>query len=104
VVRPRRAKRTAGAHTKFLTAGRFPTEAIVKFSGDKQWLTLEDIHWRLSALPAFCVGLRDRGFLCEGAPARATLFSVGASEKARASSTGRDARPTDHARVRISSR
>jgi N-acyl-D-aspartate/D-glutamate deacylase len=65
-----------GAHTKFLTAGRYPTESIIKFCREKQWLTLEEIHWRLSALPAFCVGLRDRGFLREGAPADIVAYDL----------------------------
>jgi N-acyl-D-amino-acid deacylase len=65
-----------GAHTKFLTAGRFPTEAIIKFCREKQWLTLEEIHWRLSALPAFYAGFRDRGFLREGAPADIVVYDL----------------------------
>jgi N-acyl-D-aspartate/D-glutamate deacylase len=32
-------------------------------------MSLEQIHWRLSALPAFCGGFKDRGFLREGAAA-----------------------------------
>jgi N-acyl-D-amino-acid deacylase len=67
-----------GAHTKFLTAGRYPTESIIKFCREKQWLTLEEIHWRLSALPAFCVGLHDRGFLREGAPADIVAYDLDA--------------------------
>ncbi|HTY55122.1 MAG TPA: amidohydrolase family protein [Candidatus Binataceae bacterium] len=63
-----------GAHTKFLTAGRYPTEGIVKYSRENQWLTLEQIHWRLSALPAFCGGFKDRGFLREGAPADIVIY------------------------------
>jgi N-acyl-D-aspartate/D-glutamate deacylase len=63
-----------GAHTKFLTAGRFPTEGIVKYVREKQWLSLEQIHWRLSALPAFCAGFKDRGFLREGAPADIVVY------------------------------
>ena len=39
-----------------------------------RWLTLEDIHWRLSALPAFCAGFKDRGFLREGAPADIVIY------------------------------
>jgi N-acyl-D-aspartate/D-glutamate deacylase len=65
-----------GAHTKFLTAGRFPTEAIVKYCRDLQWLSLEDIHWRLSALPAFCAGFKDRGTLREGAPADIVVYDL----------------------------
>jgi len=65
-----------GAHTKFLTAGRYPTEGIIKYCREKQWLSLEDIHWRLSALPAFCSGFKDRGFLREGAPADIVVYDL----------------------------
>jgi N-acyl-D-amino-acid deacylase len=65
-----------GAHTKFLTAGRWPTEGIIKYCRDRQWLSLEDIHWRLSALPAFCSGFKDRGFLREGAPADVVVYDL----------------------------
>jgi N-acyl-D-aspartate/D-glutamate deacylase len=65
-----------GAHTKFLTAGRWPTEGIIKYHRDYQWLSLEDIHWRLSALPAFCSGFKDRGFLREGAPADIVVYDL----------------------------
>ena len=63
-----------GAHTKFLTAGRYPTEGIATFVRERGWLTLEEIHWRLSALPAFCAGFKDRGFLREGAPADIVIY------------------------------
>ena len=65
-----------GAHTKFLTAGRYPTEGIAKYCREKQWLTLEQIHWRLSALPAFCGGFKDRGFLREGAAADIVVYDL----------------------------
>ena len=41
-----------GAHTKFLTAGRYPTETIVKIVRENGMISLEEAHWRLSALPA----------------------------------------------------
>jgi N-acyl-D-aspartate/D-glutamate deacylase len=65
-----------GAHTKFLTAGRFPTEGIINFARDQKWISLEDIHWRLSGLPAFCAGFKDRGFLREGAPADVVIYNL----------------------------
>jgi N-acyl-D-aspartate/D-glutamate deacylase len=65
-----------GAHTKFLTAGRYPTEGIVKYCREYGWLSLEDIHWRLSALPAFIAGFKDRGFLREGAPADVVVYDL----------------------------
>jgi N-acyl-D-amino-acid deacylase len=63
-----------GAHTKFLTAGRYPTETIVKIARDNKMLSLEDTHWRLSALPAQFAGFTDRGVLKQGAPADIVVY------------------------------
>ncbi|PJK28960.1 N-acyl-D-amino-acid deacylase family protein [Minwuia thermotolerans] len=58
-----------GAHTKFLTAGRYPTETICKIVRDNGMITLEEAHWRLAALPAQLAGFTGRGTLTLGAPA-----------------------------------
>jgi len=50
-----------GAHTKFFTAGRYPTETLAHHVRERELMTLEDAHWRLSALPASLAGFRDRG-------------------------------------------
>jgi N-acyl-D-amino-acid deacylase len=63
-----------GAHTKFFTGGQYPTEFIANIARDHNMLSLEDAHWRLSALPALCAGFRDRGFLREGAPADVVVY------------------------------
>lgn len=63
-----------GAHTKFFTGGQYPTEFLAKLVRDHQMLSLEDAHWRLSALPALCAGFRDRGTLREGAPADVVVY------------------------------
>ena len=55
-----------GAHTKFITSGRYPTETIVRFVRDNPIIDLEEAHYRLSALPAYVAGLRDRGTLAVG--------------------------------------
>ncbi len=65
-----------GAHTKYLTAGRYPTETIMKFARDNDVLSLEEVHWRLSALPAHCAGFKDRGTLVEGAPADIVVYNL----------------------------
>lgn len=65
-----------GAHTKFFTGGRYTTEAIICFGRDNDILELEDIHWHLSALPAYCAGFRDRGVLREGAPADIVIYDL----------------------------
>jgi N-acyl-D-aspartate/D-glutamate deacylase len=63
-----------GAHTKFLTAGRYPTETLIKIVREQGWLSLEDAHWRLSALPAQLAGCADRGTLRVGQPADIIVY------------------------------
>jgi len=63
-----------GAHTKFFTAGRYPTETIERLVRDNQVMSLEEAHWKLSALPAWCAGFRDRGTLREGSPADIVIY------------------------------
>lgn len=65
-----------GAHTKYFTAGRYPTETLILFARDNPVLSLEEAHWRLSALPAHCAGFRDRGTLREGAPADIVVYNL----------------------------
>ncbi|MDP1806639.1 MAG: amidohydrolase family protein, partial [Acidimicrobiales bacterium] len=65
-----------GAHTKFLTAGRDPTETIIRFARDNDIISLEEAHWRLSAFPAFCAGFQDRGTLRLGAPADIVVYNL----------------------------
>jgi len=63
-----------GAHTRFLTAGRFPTETIIRATRDHRILALEDVHWKLSALPAYCAGFKNRGTLEEGKAADVVVY------------------------------
>lgn len=77
-----------GAHTKFFTGGQYPTEFLERLVREHNMLSLEEAHWRLSALPAFCAGFRDRGLLREGAPADIVVYDfeklqVGPMEIAR---------------------
>jgi N-acyl-D-amino-acid deacylase len=63
-----------GAHTKFFTGGQYPTEMLERLVREHSMLSLEEAHWRLSALPASCAGFRDRGTLREGAPADLVVY------------------------------
>lgn len=65
-----------GAHTKYFTAGRYPTETLIRDVREHGTLTLEEAHWRLSAFPAHCAGFRDRGTLREGAPADVLVYNL----------------------------
>jgi N-acyl-D-amino-acid deacylase len=63
-----------GAHTKFLTAGRYPTETLAEQVRQHGWVTYEEAHRRLSGLPAQLAGFRDRGTLREGGPADVVVY------------------------------
>ena len=76
-----------GAHTKFITLGRYPTEFLTLLVWDNNLMDLEQAHWRLAAYPAMAAGIKDRGFLKEGAPADIIIYNldeldVGKAEKA----------------------
>ncbi|TDD98129.1 N-acyl-D-amino-acid deacylase family protein [Actinomadura rubrisoli] len=63
-----------GAHTKMITSGRFPTEHIETFVREYGWVSLEEMHWKLSALPAHVAGFAGRGTLTLGAPADIVVY------------------------------
>jgi N-acyl-D-aspartate/D-glutamate deacylase len=63
-----------GAHTKFFTGGRYPTEFLSRIVREENMCSLEHAHWRLSALPAHCAGFRDRGTIVEGAAADLVVY------------------------------
>jgi len=63
-----------GAHLKYLPAGSYATEYIADYVREHKFSSLEDAHWRLSALPAFCAGFKDRGTLVEGAAADIVIY------------------------------
>ena len=63
-----------GAHTKFLTAGRYPTETLAEQVRERQWITYEEAHRRLAALPAQLAGFHDRGLLRLGGPADVVVY------------------------------
>jgi N-acyl-D-aspartate/D-glutamate deacylase len=65
-----------GAHMKFVTLGRYPTEFLSLLVRDNQLMDLEQAHWRLSAYPALAAGFHDRGFLREGAPADVLVYDL----------------------------
>jgi N-acyl-D-aspartate/D-glutamate deacylase len=65
-----------GAHTKFFTGGAFTTDFLRWLVRDEQKITLEEAHYRLSALPAHAAGFRDRGTLREGAQADIVVYDL----------------------------
>ena len=65
-----------GAHVKYSTGGIYPTETLMWLVRDEGVATLEEAHYKLSYLPAFCAGFRDRGYLREGAPADMVVYDL----------------------------
>ena len=63
-----------GAHTKFVTTARYPTEMLGHWVREHEIMSLEEAHWRLSYYPALAAGLKDRGYLREGAPADIVVY------------------------------
>jgi N-acyl-D-amino-acid deacylase len=63
-----------GAHVRFLTAGRYPTETIIRAVREADILSLEDAHAKLSALPAYVAGYRDRGTIEVGKAADILVY------------------------------
>ena len=63
-----------GAHMKFMTTGRYPTEFLTHLVRDNAIMDLEQAHWRLSGYPALAAGFTDRGVLREGAPADIVVY------------------------------
>ena len=65
-----------GAHTKFLTTGRYPTHFLAHWIRDKRVMSLEEAHWRLSTMLGWAIGIRDRGWLREGMPADIVIYDL----------------------------
>jgi len=65
-----------GAHTKFFTGGAFTTDFLSWLVRDEQRITLEEAHYRLSALPAKAAGFKDRGMLRPGWAADVVVYDL----------------------------
>jgi N-acyl-D-aspartate/D-glutamate deacylase len=65
-----------GAHTKFFTGGCYTTDFLTWLVRDEQKVTLEEAHYRLSALPAHAAGFRNRGVLREGSAADVVVYDL----------------------------
>jgi N-acyl-D-aspartate/D-glutamate deacylase len=63
-----------GAHTKYVTLGSYTTHFLTEWVREHEMLDLEEAHWRLAAYPAQVAGIRDRGFIREGAPADIVVY------------------------------
>jgi N-acyl-D-aspartate/D-glutamate deacylase len=88
-----------GAHTKFQTAGSYPTYFLSHWVRDKQLMSLEEAHWRLSGMIGWAIGVRDRGWLREGMPADIVVYDLD-KLNLRPTETVRDLPDGDWRRVR----
>ena len=55
-----------GAHVRYLTLGTWPVNFLTRWVRDEQIMSLEKGHQKISGLPAWIAGFRDRGILREG--------------------------------------
>jgi N-acyl-D-aspartate/D-glutamate deacylase len=65
-----------GAHMKFLTLGAYPTDLLMWMVRDNGYMTLEEAHYRMSYLPAWAGGFKDRGCLREGLAADILVYDL----------------------------
>jgi N-acyl-D-amino-acid deacylase len=65
-----------GAHTKLFSLGKYPIEFLGHWVRDRELMSLEEAHWRLSFVPAWIIGLHDRGVLREGMAADIIVYDL----------------------------
>jgi N-acyl-D-amino-acid deacylase len=65
-----------GAHMKFITSGIWPTDLLTWMVRDAGILTLEEAHNRLSGMPAWAAGFKDRGYVREGQAADLMVYDL----------------------------
>ena len=65
-----------GAHTKFFNGGSWTTDFLRWLVRDEAKVTLEEAHYRMSALAAHAAGFKDRGVLREGAAADVVVYDM----------------------------
>ena len=56
-----------GAHTRYLTTATWPVEFLTHWVRDKEIMSLEQAHYKMSSLPAWFADFKDRGALRIGA-------------------------------------
>jgi N-acyl-D-amino-acid deacylase len=65
-----------GAHTQFLSMGKYPTMLLSDMVRDRKVMTLEEAHWRLSHMSASAIGLEGIGTLERGMPADIVVYDM----------------------------
>ncbi|MFN3233675.1 MAG: N-acyl-D-amino-acid deacylase family protein [Alphaproteobacteria bacterium] len=67
-----------GAHVKYWSGGQFSTDVIMWLARESQQMSLEDIHFKLSYLPARFAGFDGRGALLPGYAADVMIYDFDA--------------------------
>ena len=65
-----------GAHVRFLTISTWPVHFLSRLVRDRQALSLEQAHYKISGLPAYIAGFTDRGLLKVGMAADLIVYSL----------------------------
>ena len=65
-----------GAHTRFLTLSTWPVEWLSFWVRDRQIMTLEQAHYKMSAYPAWFTDFKDRGTLRPGSWADIIVYNL----------------------------
>ena len=65
-----------GAHVKFITPAIYPTEVLSWLVRDAGIISLEEAHFRLSGMPAWAAGFKDRGSLRVGMAADVVVYEL----------------------------
>jgi N-acyl-D-amino-acid deacylase len=65
-----------GAHGKFWSGGQYGTDLIAWLVRDNARMTLEELHHKLSSVPATALGLTERGELVEGKAADIYMYDL----------------------------
>jgi len=65
-----------GAHVRFLVASTWPVDFLTKWVRDREIVTLEAAHHKMSALPAWLGGLQNRGTLRVGTWADMMIYNL----------------------------
>jgi len=65
-----------GAHTRFLSMGKYPTVLLSDMVRDRKVMSLEEAHWRLSHMSASAIGLEGIGTLEPGMPADIVVYDM----------------------------
>ena len=65
-----------GAHVRYLTLGTWPVHFLAAWVRDRQVMSLEKAHYKMSGLPAWIAGFTDRGILREGYAADIIVYDM----------------------------